>query len=630
MSNITDLDQFLFHQGTHYESYRFLGSHYNEVNEETTFTVWAPHAKRVFVALDVNNWTGDGYELMRIKDSGLYTGTFNVPLNTTYKYRILSDHKDELKADPYAVYAEVRPHTASIVYKSHYEWTNDYKPTYNEQMPMNIYEVHLGTWMKHHVDRGDMNIDDYTNHTFLTYRELADQLVPYVKEMGYTHVELMPIMEHPFDLSWGYQVTGYFAPTSRFGTPDDFKYLIDQFHSANIGVILDWVPAHFCKDAHGLIQFDGGNLFEHPDTYIAEKRGWGTLAFDYGRPEVQSFLISNALYWLTEYKVDGLRVDAVHSMTDLNFENHLPHEQIFNEHGTSDHLAAIAFLQKLNQVVFEYYPNALMMAEDSSDVPNVTHPISRGGLGFNYKWDLGYMHDMLTYFKYVEHERSYHHHHLTFPLVYRYTERFILPFSHDEVVHGKLSMLDKMPGDQWQKFANLRLLFGLQMAFPGKMLNFMGSEIGMYAEWKDKEQIDWFLLDYPVHSNFKSYVKTLNHFYQSRSELFELDYDPKGFNWIDVENKEHEVISFERTNKESDTLICAFNMTATVIYNFRLGVNKQGTYKEIFNSDLTEFGGSNQVVEANLFSEDVATERTAYSIQTKLPPFGMVIYQIKE
>ncbi|MEE1107674.1 MAG: 1,4-alpha-glucan branching protein GlgB, partial [Macrococcus canis] len=540
---VTDLDRFLFHQGTHYASQQFMGAHFNKDKGETTFTVWAPNARNVSIALDANEWTGSGYELEKVPDSGLYTGIFNVGNGTVYKYLIETEEgKQIFKADPYAFYAEKRPATASIVTDISYEWSDEAwqkkkmtKSPYDQ--PINIYEVHLGTWKKHNVERHEgESIDTFTDRSYYTYREMADTLIPYVKKLGYTHIELMPITEHPFDLSWGYQVTGYFAPTSRFGTPQDFKYFIDQCHQQQIGVILDWVPAHFCKDAHGLRMFDGTPLFEHPDMYRAEKRGWGTLTFDFGRTEVQSFLVSNALFWLNEYHIDGLRVDAVHSMTDLNFENHEVHERIFNDEGTTIHKEAVAFLQKLNTEVFKHYPHTLMIAEDSSDMKTVTTPVTSGGLGFNFKWDLGFMHDTLDYMELDPIMRQHHHNYLNFPLVYRYDENFILPFSHDEVVHGKLSMLDKMPGDQWQKFAQYRLLYGYQMTQPGKKLNFMGSEIGMYAEWKDKEQVDWFLLKYPYHQGLQDFVRDMNKLYLKEKPLFELDYETQGFKWIDADN----------------------------------------------------------------------------------------------
>lgn len=635
---VTDLDRFLFHQGTHYASQQFMGAHFNKDKGETTFTVWAPNARNVSIALDANEWTGSGYELEKVPDSGLYTGIFNVGNGTVYKYLIETEEgKQIFKADPYAFYAEKRPATASIVTDISYEWSDEAwqkkkmtKSPYDQ--PINIYEVHLGTWKKHNVERHEgESIDTFTDRSYYTYREMADTLIPYVKKLGYTHIELMPITEHPFDLSWGYQVTGYFAPTSRFGTPQDFKYFIDQCHQQQIGVILDWVPAHFCKDAHGLIMFDGTPLFEHPDMYRAEKRGWGTLTFDFGRTEVQSFLVSNALFWLNEYHIDGLRVDAVHSMTDLNFENHEVHERIFNDEGTTIHKEAVAFLQKLNTEVFKHYPHTLMIAEDSSDMKTVTTPVTSGGLGFNFKWDLGFMHDTLDYMELDPIMRQHHHNYLNFPLVYRYDENFILPFSHDEVVHGKLSMLDKMPGDQWQKFAQYRLLYGYQMTQPGKKLNFMGSEIGMYAEWKDKEQVDWFLLKYPYHQGLQDFVRDMNKLYLKEKPLFELDYETQGFKWIDADNSQQNIASYMRTDRKGNTLIIVLNFSPNVYYDFTVAVDQPGKYKEYFNSDKKNYGGSNQTVSKYLFSESLEVNGFKHAIKGKIPPFGFVIYKkVKE
>ncbi|TDM34504.1 1,4-alpha-glucan branching protein GlgB [Macrococcoides canis] len=635
---VTDLDRFLFHQGTHYASQQFMGAHFNKDKGETTFTVWAPNARNVSIALDANEWTGSGYELEKVPDSGLYTGIFNVGNGTVYKYLIETEEGKQIyKADPYAFYAEKRPATASIVTDISYEWSDEAwqkkkmtKSPYDQ--PINIYEVHLGTWKKHNVERHEgESIDTFTDRSYYTYREMADTLIPYVKKLGYTHIELMPITEHPFDLSWGYQVTGYFAPTSRFGTPQDFKYFIDQCHQQQIGVILDWVPAHFCKDAHGLRMFDGTPLFEHPDMYRAEKRGWGTLTFDFGRTEVQSFLVSNALFWLNEYHIDGLRVDAVHSMTDLNFENHEVHERIFNDEGTTIHKEAVAFLQKLNTEVFKHYPHTLMIAEDSSDMKTVTTPVTSGGLGFNFKWDLGFMHDTLDYMELDPIMRQHHHNYLNFPLVYRYDENFILPFSHDEVVHGKLSMLDKMPGDQWQKFAQYRLLYGYQMTQPGKKLNFMGSEIGMYAEWKDKEQVDWFLLKYPYHQGLQDFVRDMNKLYLKEKPLFELDYETQGFKWIDADNSQQNIASYMRTDRKGNTLIIVLNFSPNVYYDFTVAVDQPGKYKEYFNSDKKNYGGSNQTVSKYLFSESLEVNGFKHAIKGKIPPFGFVIYKkVKE
>ncbi|WP_414046713.1 1,4-alpha-glucan branching protein GlgB [Macrococcus equi] len=635
---ISNLDKYLFHQGTHYNSYSFLGAHYDADTHSTTFTVWAPNAKQVEVAMDKNNWTGKDFKLERLDDSGLFSATFKVAEDTVYKYRITPEHGEPfLKADPYAFYAQKRPLTASIIKNIDYEWHDKQWMSKQRQQnhymkPCNIYEVHLGTWKKHDAERLEKDtIDSYTDKTYYSYREMAEQLVPYVKEMGYTHIELLPITEHPFDLSWGYQVTGYYAPTSRYGTPQDFKYFVDYCHQHDIGVILDWVPAHFCKDDHGLRMFDGTPLFEHQNPYRAEKRGWGTLTFDFGRTEVQSFLISNAVFWLNEYHIDGLRVDAVHSMTDLNFENHHPHEKIYNDEGTDEHKEAVAFIKKLNQQVKKLAPHAIMIAEDSSDITSMTTPVEKGGFGFDYKWDLGFMHDTLDYLEIHPEERQQHHTHLNFPMMYRYNEKYILPFSHDEVVHGKLSMLDKMPGDEWRKFAQSRLLYGYQLTQPGKKLNFMGSEIGMYAEWKDKEQVDWFLLKYPIHNGFHQFIKDFNKLYVREKALYELDYDTTGFQWIDADNNQQRILSYLRKAKDGTELVIVLNFSSEVYYDFRIGVTQPGKYKELFNSDAKKYGGSNQVISQYLFSNPLPMHGLNHSIQGKIPPLGFVIYKkVKE
>jgi 1,4-alpha-glucan branching enzyme len=442
------------------------------------------------------------------------------------------------------------------------------------ESPVSIYEVHLGSWRKN--EDGE----------FLTYRELADELIPYVKSLGYTHIELLPLAEHPLDISWGYQITGYFAVTSRYGSREGLKYFVDQCHKENIGVIMDWVPGHFCKDDFALREFDGKPIYEYEDQRKSEKRTWGTLTFDFGRPEVQSFLISNALYWLEEYHIDGLRVDAVASMLSLNFDKQDDEEKITNSFGGDENLEAHAFIRKLNKVVFEYEPNALMMAEDSSDLPLVTAPVYAGGLGFNFKWNMGWMNDMLKYMKYDPVYRKWHHNLITFSFMYTNSENFLLPLSHDEVVHGKKSLLDKMPGDQWQQFANLRLLYGYMYTHPGKKLLFMGGELAQYAEWKDKEQLDWHLMEYPFHKGIFDYVKSLNDFYRENGELYELDHEPEGFEWIDPHNIDQSVIAFRRRGKKpGDELIVVCNFTPNVYFDYKVGVPEPGIYKEVFNSD---------------------------------------------
>ncbi|MFA9557811.1 1,4-alpha-glucan branching protein GlgB [Evansella sp. AB-rgal1] len=626
MFNVSEQDIYLFHQGTNFHSHYMLGCHLIDWQNKNgyRFGVWAPNAKEVKVVGDFNNWDGTNFRLHRINDQGLWFGFFeSIPGNTPYKYEITHESgRSVLKSDPYAFMSEVRPATASIVpIPSTYKWTDSawrkqLKTYHSYSSPLSIYEVHLGSWKL------------YENGDLYTYRQLAEELVPYVKELGYTHIEVLPLAEHPFDLSWGYQITGYFSVTSRFGTPDDFKYFVDTCHLNNIGIIMDFVPGHFCKDEHGLRQFDGSPIYEYSDPNKAEKKSWGTLTFDFGRPEVQSFLISNAIFWLEEYHIDGFRVDAVASMLFLNFDKGDEEERIFNNFGGEENLEAYAFIRKLNETVFKHEPNILMMAEDSSDLPLVTAPTYTGGLGFNYKWNMGWMNDMLQYMKYDPVHRKWHHNLLTFSFMYTHSENFVLPLSHDEVVHGKKSLLDKMPGDQWQKFAQLRLLYGYQMAHPGKKLLFMGGELALYSEWKDKEQLDWHLLDYPLHQANFQYVKKLNHFYLQNKALYELDHDHHGFEWVDPHNIDQSIIAFRRKGKKKeDELIIICNFTPNVYYDYKIGVPVPGTYKEVFNSDNVEFGGSNQINEGKHFSFPKKWHGLPQHIKIKVPPIAISIFK---
>ncbi|MDC3417636.1 1,4-alpha-glucan branching protein GlgB [Aquibacillus salsiterrae] len=625
--SVYEQDVFLFHQGTNYYSHHLLGCHHVTQNKQSglCFAVWAPRARAVEVAFDRNNWTGNNYSLDRVNEEGLWVGFFtDIKPNTCYKYRITPMHGPAfLKADPYARRAEVRPRTASVTPSvAKYRWKDSKweakkKRSNPHQEPINIYEVHLGSW----------RIKE--DGSFYTYKELADRLIPYVKELGYTHLELLPLAEHPYDLSWGYQITGYFAVTSRYGTPNEFKYFVDQCHEHELGVIMDWVPGHFCKDAHGLRQFDGEPLYEYKDSRRAEKKSWGTLTFDFGRPEVQSFLISNAIFWFDEYHIDGLRVDAVASMTSLNFDRNDGEEQLENGYGGDENLEAIAFLKKLNEVVFRYFPGALMMAEDSSDLPGVSKPTYLGGLGFNFKWNMGWMNDMLQFMEYDPVYRKWHHNLLTFSFMYTYNENFVLPLSHDEVVHGKKSLLNKMPGDQWQQFANLRLLYGYMITHPGKKLLFMGGEFGQYIEWRDQHELDWLLLDYPLHNQLFDYVKELNHFYRNHPSLFSLDHHPSGFEWIDPHNVDQSIICFQRKSEDpSEMLLILCNFTPNVYYNYKIGVPTPGQYKEIFNSDAASFGGSDQCntgLHDSFFKKWHGYDQ---HIQVKVPPLAISIFTL--
>lgn len=625
MYRIAEEDIFLFHQGTNYQSYQLLGCHFIDWEEEQgyRFVVWAPHAKHVAIASELNGWQGNTHELKRWNEEGLWVGFFtDIPPCTAYKYQITTvDNERILKADPYATQAEIRPQTASMTPSlQSYEWNDD---AWQEQMkiynpyasPITIYEVHLGSWRI--KDNGD----------FYTYTELAQILIPYVKDLGYTHIELLPIAEHPLDLSWGYQITGYYAVTSRYGTPEEFKYFIDCCHQAGIGVIMDWVPGHFCKDDFGLREFDGRPLYEYQDPKKAEKRNWGTLAFDFGRPEVQSFLVSNAIYWLKEFHIDGLRVDAVASMLYLNFDRPDDEEKIFNSYGGEENLEASAFLQKLNETVFRYRPNALVMAEDSSDLPMITSPTYLGGLGFNFKWNMGWMNDMLEFMKLDPIHRKWHHNLVTFSFMYTFAENFLLPLSHDEVVHGKKSLLDKMPGDQWQQFASLRLLIGYMYTHPGKKLLFMGTELALYSEWKDQEQLDWHLLDYPLHKGIFHYVKKLNHFLKDQPALYELDHESSGFEWIDPHNIDQSIIAFRRrARNKQEELIIVCNFTPKVYYDYKVGVPEPGVYEEIFNSDYESFGGSGQLNGMH-FSFPDKWHGMKQHIKVKIAPLAVMIFK---
>lgn len=619
-------DMHLFHEGSALHAYNLFGAHLAKEGRTkgVRFTVWAPNAEQVSVVGDFNEWNGKMHRMERAESPSIWT--LFVPgmkEGTIYKYEIIgADGRPRLKSDPYAFLSEERPATASVVYDlDGFKWTDEKylkerqsKSSYNQ--PLNIYEVHLGSWKIHDIE------------VFLSYEELSEQLVDYVADLGYTHIELLPLAEHPFDRSWGYQVTGYFSCTSRYGTPKDFMKFVDRCHSKGIGVIMDWVPAHFCRDDHGLRLFDGAPLYEYTDIRKADKPNWGTLTFDYGRREVVSFLISNAIFWLEKFHIDGLRVDAVASMLELNFDKP-DHYFMTNQFGGTTNLEALDFLKQLNMSVFGLYPDALMMAEDSSDRALMTAPIHDGGVGFNYKWNMGWMNDTLKYMERDPVYRKYHHYDLTFSMAYAYSENFVLPFSHDEVVHGKKSMLDKMPGDYWQKFAGLRALYGYQMAHPGKKLLFMGSELGMFSEWKDLEQVDWHLLEYDKHRQMYEFVKTLNHFYKDTNALWDQDYDPLGFEWIDADNRDQSIFKFARRGKNfEDVLVVISNFTPATYHGFRIGVPVAGTYIEAINSDLEQFGGSNQHNSGELLTEEIPAHRYGQSISITIPPLSTVIFKL--
>ncbi len=610
-----------FHEGTYFQSYRKMGAHMDTEDGigGVRFTVWAPNAREVRLASDRNGWNGAAAPLTRVPDSGLWT--LFVPgmgEGELYKYEIVTSAGDKyLKADPYAFHAEVKPQTASIVASlGGYRWQDRSwmkKRQALYEKPMLIYEVHLASWKKH------------KDGSYLSYEELADELVDYVAELGYTHIELLPVAEHPYDKSWGYQATGYYAVTSRHGKPQDFMRFVDRCHGKGIGVILDWVPGHFVRDAHGLRQFDGTAQFEHPDPLIADRPGWGTLAFDYGKPEVRSFLISNALFWMDVYHIDGLRIDAVTSMIRHDFDKP---EGAWrpNVYGGFENLEGIALLRKVNAAVFAAHPSALMMAEESSAWPLVTAPIEQGGLGFNYKWNMGWMNDTLTYFETDPVHRKHHHNLLTFPICYAYAENFALPLSHDEVVHGKRSLLNKMPGDMPMKFAGLRSLLAYWISSPGKKLLYMGSEFGQFDEWKDETELDWFLLEeYDTHADMLAYTKRLNRLYAEQKALWQLDHRAEGFEWIDCEDKDQNVISYIRRGKaKGESVIVVCNFSPVRRERYRIGVPARGTYEVLLNTDDAAFGGAGTEDGAAYASEREAWHGRLYSILLTLPPMSVL------
>ncbi|MDS1029361.1 1,4-alpha-glucan branching protein GlgB [Bacillota bacterium LX-D] len=619
-----DYDLYLFHEGTHCFSYKILGAHLIEQDGEmgVRFSVWAPNAREVRVVGNFNNWNGVKHCMQRVNNTGLWSIFIpGLGQGEIYKYEIHTQYGQVLlKADPYAFFAECRPNTASIVYElNNYKWQDqewqEKKAPKIYNQPMLIYEVHLGSWK-------------YKDGKPLTYRELAQDLVNYAVDLGYTHLELLPVAEHPYDGSWGYQATGYFAVTSRYGKPEDFMYFVDCCHQRGLGVIIDWVPGHFCKDAHGLYNFDGTNLYTYQETWRSENWGWGTQNFDLGRPEVRSFLLSNAIFWLQEYHIDGIRVDAVASMLYLDYDKKHG-EWRPNKYGGKENLEAVDFLQKLNATVFKFFPHTLMIAEESTAWPMVTWPAYAGGLGFNYKWNMGWMNDVLRYMEMDPIYRKWHHNLLTFSFMYAFSENFILPLSHDEVVHGKKSLLDKMPGDYWQKFANLRLFYGYMLAHPGKKLLFMGAEFGQFIEWNYQQSLDWHLLDYEMHWKLKKYMQSINNFYKQEKSFWDLDHSWEGFEWIDPHDYSQSVITFMRKGqKENEFIIVLCNFTPEVRWVYRIGVPKPGEYQEVFNSDKVEFGGSGQTNSQLLETENFPWHNQPYSLELKIPPLAVIFLKL--
>lgn len=621
---LTDHDIYLWNEGSHFRLYEKMGSHLAPDGEGTYFAVWAPNAEGVSVIGDWNGWDPDADPLRPVGSSGVWAAF--VPAARAahaYKYRIRNGSYQVDKADPFAFHHETPPRTASKIWDLSYEWEDDeWMRTRGERNrltdPISVYEVHLGSWRR----------DPSDPERFLTYRELAPQLAEYVSSLGFTHVEFLPVMEHPFYGSWGYQTTGYFAPTSRYGTPQDFMYLIDTLHQAGIGVILDWVPSHFPTDEHGLGYFDGTHLFEHADPRQGFHPDWKSFIFNYGRAEVPAFLISSALFWLDRYHVDGLRVDAVASMLYLDYSRK-EGEWIPNRFGGRESLEAIEFLRRLNETAYGEYPEIQTIAEESTAWPMVSRPLYLGGLGFGMKWDMGWMHDTLEYFSRDPLYRLYHHNELTFRMVYAFTENFMLPLSHDEVVHGKGSMIRKMPGDQWQQFANLRLLYAYMWTQPGKKLLFMGNEFAQWSEWNHDTDLDWQLLDADAHSGIQRLVADLNRLYREEPALHELDTDPAGFEWVDANDNVHSVLTYLRKSSDGDTLLVALNFTPEPRHAYRVGVPHSGRWDEVLNTDARIYGGSGQ---GNLGGVETGPLPVPHhgrpdSIDIVIPPLGAVVFK---
>ncbi|MGL4741138.1 MAG: 1,4-alpha-glucan branching protein GlgB [Sarcina sp.] len=622
----TEYDSYLFHEGKNYSCYKFMGSHIKVEGKKqgVRFTTWAPNAKSVYIVGDFCNWKiRKKYALEKCTDNGLWSIFIKeIKKGAVYKYAIETKEGEIiLKADPFARQSELRPMTASIVTKANnYKWHDKEwrkKRVSHYKNPMNIYEVHLGSWRTN-------------GEKFLTYSEIAELLPSYLSEMGYTHVEFLPIMEHPLDSSWGYQVTGFYSPTSRFGTADELRYLIDKLHQYDIGVILDWVPGHFCRDAHGLAKFDGDAVYEYQEEWKANNSGWGTLNFDLGRPEVKSFLISNAIYYLKEFHFDGIRVDAVSNMIYLNYGRN-DHEWIVNEDGDNVNKYGLSFIKELNTAVKEKVAGAIMCAEESTTWPKVSSKIEDGGLGFDFKWNMGWMNDTLKYIELDPIYRKYEHNKLTFAMMYNYDEHFILPISHDEVVHGKKSMLDKMWGDYWTKFASLRLYRTYMIGHAGKKLSFMGMEFGQFIEWREYEDLDWHLAEsYETHTKMHKFFKDLNHIYKKSEALWKYDYDLKGFEWIEPNNGEQSVYIFMRkSDKKEDTLIFVCNFTPVTYEKYRIGIPYEGKYVEIINSDSVEYGGLGNINTEILKADIEGYHNQKYSMEITVPPMGACVFKMK-
>jgi 1,4-alpha-glucan branching enzyme len=626
---VTDYEAYLFGEGHWLRAWEKMGARPADVDgaHGYSFVVWAPNARRVSVVGDFNEWDGRRHPMRNLGASGLWeTFVPGLPEGQVYKFEIQPEAGPPfLKSDPFGLFAEAPPRTASVTWHlGRHEWRDQAWMDGRRDggipldRPMAIYEVHPGSWRRRPED----------GNRPLSWRELAAELVPYLKNMGFTHVEFMPVMEHPYDPSWGYQVTGYFAPTSRYGTPDDFRYLIDECHVNGIGVILDWVPGHFPKDAHGLAWFDGTALFEHDDPRQGEHQDWGTLIFNYGRHEVRNFLIANALYWLESFHVDGLRVDAVASMIYLDYSRK-EGEWIPNKYGGRENLEAIDFLRELNSLTHSYQPGTATIAEESTAFPAVSRPTWVGGLGFTFKWNMGWMHDILTYVAKDAVYRRWEHQHLTFSMLYAFNENFILPFSHDEVVHGKNSMMSKAPGDPWQRAATLRALYTFMYVHPGKKLLFMGAEIGQWREWDHESSLEWHLLEEPMHRGLQQFVQALNGLYVQQAALHEVDFEPAGFEWIDCNDYESSVISLiRRARDRRDWIVSVLNWTPVVRRGYRVGVPEPGFYRELLNSDAGYYGGGDVGNSGGVAAEPIPAHGRPYSISLTLPPLGGLVLKI--